>query len=123
VKHLLVRRPRLLPKWAAGVPDAVDKILALFKEYLSYVCDQTVWQNISQGPSKLDEYVKDIQKRKPDQTNGLIFEIIARKWLREVVKGHWINAQNLVVPIKPITLQPKKVVTLNRDRRLLLNKT
>ena len=48
------------------------------------------------------------QKRKPDQTNGLMFEIIARKWLREVVKGYWINAQNLVVPIKPITLQPKK---------------
>lgn len=102
VKHLLVRRPKLLPKWAAGVPDAVDKILSLFKEYLSYICDQAVWQGISQDPLKLDEYVKDnVQKREPEQTNGLMFEIIVRRWLREVVKGHWVNAQNLVVPIRP----------------------
>jgi len=103
VKHLLVRRPMLLPKWAAGIPDAVNKILALFKEYLSYVCDQAVWQSISQDPSKLDDYVKDMQTAKKDaeQTNGLMFEIIARRWLREVVNGHWINAQNLVVPVRP----------------------
>jgi hypothetical protein len=52
VKHLLVRRPKLLPKWAAGVPDAVDKILALFKEYLSYVYDQAVWQNIRSSETR-----------------------------------------------------------------------
>jgi hypothetical protein len=108
VRHLLLRRPKLLPNWAAGIPDAVDKILALLKEYLSYVCDQAVWHNISQAPSKLDDYIKDIQKKDQEQTNGLMFEIIARRWLREVVKGYWINAQNLVVPIKPITPQPKK---------------
>lgn len=108
VKHLLVRRLTLLPKWAAGVPDAVDKILALFKEHLSYVCDQAVWQNISQDPSKLDNYIKDNQKKDPEQTNGLMFEIIARRWLREVVKGYWINAQNLVIPIKPIAVKPGK---------------
>jgi hypothetical protein len=110
VKHLLVRRPKLLPKWAAGVPDAVDKILALFKEYLSYVCDQAVWQSISQDPAKLDDYIKGMQtaKKDPEQTNGLMFEIIARRWLREVINGHWINVQNLVVPIKPALLQPTK---------------
>uniref|UniRef100_A0A7C2P0J5 Uncharacterized protein n=1 Tax=candidate division WOR-3 bacterium TaxID=2052148 RepID=A0A7C2P0J5_UNCW3 len=103
VKHLLVRRPKLLPKWAAGIPEAVNKILALFKEYLSYICDQAVWQNISQDPTKLDDYVKDMRtaKKGVEQTNGLMFEIIARRWLREVVNGHWINAQNLVVPIRP----------------------
>ena len=42
VKHLLVWRPRLLPEWMAGIPGSVDKILALLKEYLSYVCDHAV---------------------------------------------------------------------------------
>jgi hypothetical protein len=37
-----------------------------------------------------------------------MFEIIARRWLRGVINGHWINVQNLVVPIKPTPLQPKK---------------
>jgi hypothetical protein len=37
-----------------------------------------------------------------------MFEIIARRWLREVVKGYWINAQNLVIPIKPIAVKPGK---------------
>ena len=47
-----MRRPKLLPKWAAGVPDAVDKILALFKEYLSYVYDQAVRQNIRSSETR-----------------------------------------------------------------------
>ena len=56
---------------------------------------------MSQDPSRLDDYVQGVQGREPDQTNGLMFEIIARRWLREVVKGYWVNAQNLVVPTKP----------------------
>jgi len=108
VKHLLVWKPRLFPEWLAGIPRATDKILALLQEYLSYVCDHAVWQSVSQDPSKLDDYVKDMQNRRPDQTNGLMFEIIARRWLREVVKGHWVNSQNLVVPIKPIRQQKSR---------------
>ncbi len=97
LKHILIRRPKLLPEWA-GIPDAVDKILTMLTEYLTYICDNTVWQNISQAPSAIEDY---INKKPGEETNGLMFEIIVRRWLREVVKGYWINVQNLVVPIKP----------------------
>jgi len=50
-------------------------------------------------------------KKDPEKTNGLMFEIIARRWLREVINRHWINVQNLLVPIKPTPLQPKSGYT------------
>jgi hypothetical protein len=105
LKNMLSRRPKLLPEWT-GIPDAVDRILAVLTEYLAYVCDHIVWQNISQTPSTIDDYVK---KKQGEETNGLIFEIIVRRWLKEVLKGYWLNVQNLTIPIKPKLVNIPKI--------------
>jgi len=95
LKHLLTKRPTILPKWT-GIPETVDKILFLVIEYLTYRCDHAVWQDISQNPTNINEYLEG----KEQPANGLMFEIIIRRWLREIKKEHWLNTQSFRTPIK-----------------------
>jgi hypothetical protein len=59
-----------------------------------------------QTPSTIYDYVK---KKQGEETNGLIFEIIVRRWLKEVLKGYWLNVQNLTIPIKPKLVNIPKI--------------
>jgi len=97
IKHLISRRPTILPKWT-GAPETVDKTLSILTEYLTYRCDHAVWHDISQNPTNIDEYLKRGDK---EEKNGLMFEIIVRRWLKEIINKHWVNVESLVVPIKP----------------------
>jgi len=122
VKHLLVRRPRLLPKWATGVPDAVDKILALFKEYLSYVCDQAVWQNISKDPSKTRRLYQGYSKEGSRANERLNVRDNSEEMVKRSRQRILDKCPKPSSPHKANHPPARKVVTLNRDRRLLLDK-
>lgn len=99
LKHLLTRRPTILPKWT-GIPDTVDKILSVIIEYLTYRCDYAVWEDIRLRPEKIKEYI-DRNAHRKDKANGHIFEIVVRKWLKEFMDPYWRNVQRLQLPALP----------------------
>lgn len=99
LQYILTRRPTLLPRWTR-IPEAVDKVLTLTIEYLTYRCDHVIWNDISSRPENIDEYLRRNPHRH-DSANGQIFEIIVRRWLKEVIGKHWINVQRLQVPALP----------------------
>lgn len=101
LKYIIIKRPILLPKFIGeitGIPDMVNKILALLIEYLNYKCDYVVWHDISNTPENIDDYLKSEPQK---NANGLMFEIIIRRWLKEIKKEHWINTQSFSTLIKP----------------------
>ncbi|MEM1944530.1 MAG: hypothetical protein QXO86_01210 [Nitrososphaerota archaeon] len=96
-QHLLTRRPKLFPRWTG---DAVDKVLNIMAEYLSYRYDHVVWEDICRNPETVNEYINRNPARR-EKANGFIFELIARRWLKEVGGEHWRNVQRIQVLTPP----------------------
>ncbi|MEM1574087.1 MAG: hypothetical protein QXY96_06400 [Candidatus Methanomethylicaceae archaeon] len=99
LKYLLPKKPTILPKWIK-IPYAVDNILNLTLEYLTYRCDHVIWEDISSNPRNINAYLKENSNRFDDAI-GYIFEVIIRRWLKEVIGKHWCNVQQLLVPLLP----------------------
>lgn len=101
LKLIITNRPIFLQGWLGditGIPEAVNKLLALLIEYLSYKCDHVIWYDISRNPGRINEYLKTEPQK---EANGLMFEIIIRRWLREIKGKHWVNTQSFRTPIIP----------------------
>jgi hypothetical protein len=96
LKYFLSKKPTILPKWIK-IPYVVDNILNLTLEYLTYRCDHVIWEDISNRPENIDIYLKRNLNRY-EKANGHIFEIVIRRWLKEVIGNHWCNVQRLQIP-------------------------
>lgn len=103
LQYMLTRRPTLLPRWT-GIPDAVDKVLNIVLEYLTYRYDHVVWEDIRSNPKAISEYINRNPDRR-EKANGFIFELIARRWLKEARGEHWSNVQRIQI-LTPPGLKP-----------------